>query len=71
MQYKAFIHYNSHYKQLYLSNKESTSVIKVGVAYVNICISRHLTEDLDWAMDKNFGLVAKKCLKQLYIPLRI
>ena len=36
--------------------RESASVIKVGVAYVNMCISRHLTEELDWAIDKKLWI---------------
>ena len=50
--YKPLIHCNSHYKQLYFTKvtRQSTSVIKVGVAYVNICVLKHLKE-LSWAID--------------------
>ena len=27
-------------------------VVKVGVAYMNVCISRHFREELVWAIDK-------------------
>ena len=30
--------------------RQSASVIRVGVAYMNICVSRHLKEKLTWAI---------------------
>ena len=44
-------------KQLYISNKQSASVIKVGV-------SRHLKEELAQAIDRQFQFISY--LKQLY-----
>ena len=37
----------------------STSVIRVGVAYVNVCVSRRLKEELklSWAIDKQLSLI--------------
>ena len=32
----------------------SASVIKVGVVYVNIHVSRYLKEELPWAIDNGF-----------------
>ena len=32
--------------------RQSASVIKLGVAYVNICVSMHLKEELAWVIDK-------------------
>ena len=32
--------------------RQCVSVIKVGVAYVNVCISRNLKQELAWATDK-------------------
>ena len=36
----------------------STSVIKVGVAYVNVCVSKHLKEELACAIDKQLRVVS-------------
>ena len=40
----------------------------VGVAYVNVHVSRHLKEELGWAIDKWIQLIINK---MLVIPLRI
>ena len=39
----------------------NTSVIKVGVGYMNVCITRPLKEELAWAIDKRLGLIVVKC----------
>ena len=46
--------------------------IKVGVAYVNICILRRLKEKLAWAIDKRLRVVSNKILMlfKTVIPLR-
>ena len=36
------------------------SVIKVGVVYVNVCVLRHLKEELAWAIDKRIRVVSNK-----------
>ena len=54
MLYRRLIHCNSHYKYGSCA-KWNTSVIKVGVAYVNEHVSRHLKEELPWAIDKVSG----------------
>ena len=41
-----------------------TSVIKVGVAYVNVRVSRHLKEGFTRAIDELFQVIG--ILKQLY-----
>ena len=57
---------------LYLSNtRQSALVIMVGVAYVNVCIVRHLKEELAWAMDKRLWLIINAILFKTVIPLRI
>ena len=46
------------------------SVIEVGVAYVNILISRHLKEELAWAIDKRLWVISNKMLFKTAVPLR-
>ena len=41
-----------------LEKQNSTSVIKVGVAYMNICILRHIKEELAWAIDKQLHVIS-------------
>ena len=43
----------------------------VGVAYVNVRVSRHLKEELIWATDKRLRLIINKMLVKIFIPLRI
>ena len=38
------------------------SVIRVGVAYVNVHVLRHLKEELSWAIDKRLRLIINKML---------
>ena len=49
----------------------STSVIRAGVAYVNVCISRCLKEELAWAIDNWLWLINNTMLFKTVIPLRI
>ena len=42
-----------------LSALSHSEIIKVGVAYVNIHVSRHLKQELAWAIDKWFWVVFK------------
>ena len=44
--------------------------MKLGVAYVNVCVSRHLKEELAWAIDKRLLVVSNKMLFKTDIPLR-
>ena len=44
---------------------------KVGVAYVNVRVSRRLEEELGWAIDKQLRLISNKMLFKTVIPLRI
>ena len=48
----------------------SASVIKVGVAYVNVRTSRHLKEELSWAIDKRLQLIINTILFKV-IPVTI
>ena len=50
--------------------RQGASVIKVGVAYVNIRVSRHLKEELAWAIDKWLRIISNKMLIKTVIPLR-
>ena len=47
--------------------RQSTSVIKVGVAYMNVCVSKHLKEELAWAINK---LASAYLLFRIVMPLR-
>ena len=40
------------------------------MAYVNVCVSRHLKEELAWAIDKRLWDVSNKMLFKTVIPLR-
>ena len=40
--------------------RRRTSVIKVGVAYMNAHVSRHLKEELAWAIDKRLWVTSNK-----------
>ena len=51
--------------------RQTTSVIRVGVAYVNVCISRRLKEELARAIDKQLWLIIYTMLFKTIIPLRI
>ena len=42
----------------------------VGVAYMNVCVSRHLKEELAWAIDKWFQATSNKMLFKTVVPLR-
>ena len=46
-------------------------VIKVGVAYMNICIIRHLKEELAEVTDKYLWIISNIMLFKTVIPLRI
>ena len=41
------------------------------MAYVNVRVSRHLKEELGWALDKWLQLIVNKMLFKTFIPLRI
>ena len=70
-QYKALIHCTTRLKQLYSSNKTERLSYKVGVAYVNVRVSRRLKEELGWAIDKQLRLIINKMSFKTVIPLRI
>ena len=42
--------------------RQSASVIKVGVAYVNVRVSRCLKKELAWVIDKWLWLISNKML---------
>ena len=50
--------------------RQSTLVTRVSVAYVNVCISRHLKR-AGWAIDKWLWLIIIAMLFKTVIPLRI
>ena len=47
---KVLIHWNSRLKQLYLSNKMSALVVKVG--HSGVRVSKHSKEELVWVIDE-------------------
>ena len=49
--------------------RRSASVIKVGVAYVNIRVSRRLKEELAWVIDKWLRAISNKMLFKTIVPL--
>ena len=50
--------------------RRSASVIKVGVAYVDIHVSRRLKEELAWVIDKRLRVISNKMLFKTVVPLR-
>ena len=42
-----------------------------GVAYMNVLVSRHLKEELGWAIHKWLWLIINKMLLKTVIPLRL
>ena len=44
--------------------------IKVGVAYMNVCVSKRLKEELAWAIDKRLQIISNKMLFKTVVPLR-
>ena len=44
--------FNSHLKQLYISNKIEHFSYKDGYGVLGVHISRHLNEELAWSIDK-------------------
>ena len=46
-------------------------VLRVGVAYVNVHVSRCLKEELSWAIDKWLRLIINTMLFKTVIPVRI
>ena len=44
--------------------------IKVGVAYMNVCVSKQLKEELAWAIDKWLRVISNKMLFKTVVPLR-
>ena len=49
---------------------QSASVLKVGVVQVNVCVSRHLKEELAWVIDKWLWVISNKMLFKTVVPLR-
>ena len=70
--HKPLLHFYSHLKQLHVHKvtRQSTSVIKVGVACVGGCVLRQLKEELAWATDKWVWVISKILLFKTVIPLR-
>ena len=51
--------------------RQSVSFIRVGVVYMNVCISRHIKEELNLAIDKWLRLINNTVLYKIVIPARI
>ena len=45
----------------------SSSVIRVGVAYVNVNVLRYFKEELAWAVDKRLWLIIKVARNYSYV----
>ena len=50
--------------------RRSASVLKVGVAYMNVRASRHLKEELAWVIDKQLWAISNEMLFKTVVPLR-
>ena len=50
--------------------RRHASVIKVGVAYMNVHVSRYLKEELAWVIDKQLRAISTKMLFKTVLPLR-
>ena len=48
----------------------SASVIKVGVAYLNVSVSKRLKEELAWVIDKWLWVISNKMLFETVVSLR-
>ena len=70
MLYKVLIHCKVVKNSCTLVTRWSTSVIKVSVVYIHICVLRHLKEELGWAVDIQLWVFSNKMLFKTVIPLR-
>ena len=68
MLYKVLIHGNSSCSRV---ARRNASVIRVDVAYVNVCVLRRLKEELGWVIDKWLWLIINTMLFKTVIPVRI
>ena len=41
------------------------------VTYMNVCVLRHLKEELAWAINKWLGVISNTLLFKTVVPLRI
>ena len=48
----------------------SSNYVQHGVAYINICVSKHSKEELSWAVDEWLQVISNKILFKMVIPLR-
>ena len=55
---------------MYLSKKKEHFSYKGDMAYMNVYVSRHLKEELAWAIDKRFRVVSNTMLFKTVTPLR-
>ena len=49
--------------------RQSTLVIKVGVAYTNVHVLRRLKEELTWVIDKRLRVISNKMLIKTVAPV--
>ena len=70
MLYNVLIHFTLVKSNCIWVTRWSTSVIKVGVVYVNVRVSRCLKDELAWAIDKRLWVISNKILFKTVIPLR-
>ena len=50
------------------ATRQSFSVIKVGVVYMNVHVSRHLKEELAWVINKWLRVISNKMLFKAAVP---
>ena len=53
-----------------LGNQARAWFKNVGVAYVNVRVSKSLKEELAWAIDKLIRVISNKMLFKTVVPLR-
>ena len=51
--------------------RQSALVIRVGVTFVNVRVSRLLKEELAWVIDKRFQIIIDTMFFKTVLPLRI
>ena len=59
------------WRSLYNNIKiNNLNTVEVGVAYVNVRVSRRLKEELAWVIDKRLQDISNKMLFKIVVPLR-
>ena len=56
--------------RLFSVTRQSATVTKVGVVYVNVHVSRRLKEGQAWVIDKRLWAISNEMLFKTVVPLR-